>query len=148
MANPTENVPADGPLRQSDGEFEFGALGVGVTGAGGVGAMVELTDQLHRTIQGMDTAIPMIADVHHPSAERAVPVEDFEFPEGEIRLFRPGVRHSADLQVVVGNRSARHTAQELTPEIPAFLALLRTVEFKHWLVEQRRLRPSSVNRKL
>ena len=128
MADPTEDVPPNGPLGPSDCDFEFGALGLGVTGTAGVGAVVELTDQLHRTIQGMNAAMTVIADVHHPSAERAVPVEDIEFPEGEIGILRPGVRHSAGLYTVVRKLSARHTAQELTPEIPAFLALLRTVE--------------------
>src|SRR5207245_537675 len=128
MADPTEDVPADGPLRQGDGEFEFGALGPGVTGTAGIGAVVELTDQLDRTIQGMDAAIPVIADVHQPFAGRAAPIKDIELPEGELGIFRPGVRHSADLHAGVRNRSARHTAQELTPEIPALLALLRTVD--------------------
>ena len=32
MADPAEDVPADGPLGQSDGDFELGALGLGVPG--------------------------------------------------------------------------------------------------------------------
>jgi hypothetical protein len=44
MADPTEDVPPDGPLRQRDRDFEFGALGLGMAGTGRVGAVVELTD--------------------------------------------------------------------------------------------------------
>src|SRR3712207_1234199 len=97
MTDPTEDVPADGPLGQRDGDFEFRTLRLGVTGTAGVGAVVELTDQLHRTGQGMDAAMPVVADIHPPPADRAVSVEDVEFPEGEIGIFRPGVRHAADL---------------------------------------------------
>src|SRR4028118_1383973 len=89
MADPTEDVPADGPLRQSDRDFEFGALGLGVTGTGGVGAVVELTDQLHRTVQGMDAAVPVVADVHPPPADRAVPAEDIQAPEAAGGTPRP-----------------------------------------------------------
>src|ERR671916_174963 len=112
MADPTEDVPADGPLGQSDRDFKLGALGLGMTGTGGVGAVVELTDQLHRTVQGMDAAIAVVADVHPPAADRAVTIEDVEFPEGEIGILRPGVRHATDLHTMVRGLSTRQTAQE------------------------------------
>jgi hypothetical protein len=131
MADPTEDVPPDGPLGQGDRDFELGALGLGVTGTGGVGAVVELTDQLHRPLQGMDAAIAVVADVHHAPAGRAVTVQDIEFPEGEIGILRPGVRHSADLHAVVRSRSTRQTAQELAVETLVLPALLRTIE-KKW----------------
>ena len=76
----------------------YGALGLGMSRTGRVGAVVELADQLHRAVQGMEAAIAMIADVHHPSTDRAVPVQDVEFPEGEIRVRRPSVSHPADLR--------------------------------------------------
>ncbi len=52
-----------------------------------------LTDQLHRSIQGMEVAIPMIADVHHASTDRTVTVKDVEFQQSEIRVRRPSVSH-------------------------------------------------------
>jgi hypothetical protein len=76
----------------------------------------------------MDPAIPAMANVHHPPTDRRITVEDIEFPESEIGILRPGIRHSADLQAVVRSLSTRQTAQELTPETPALLALLRTIE--------------------
>jgi hypothetical protein len=60
--------------------------------------MVELADQLHRTVQGREAAIPVIADVHHPTTDRTVAVKDIEFPQGEIRVHRPSVSHPADLR--------------------------------------------------
>ena len=88
-------------LGQGDGDFEFGALGLGVSGTGGIGAVVELADQLHRAVEGMEAAIAVVADVHHPSTGRTVAVEDVEFPESEIGIRRPLVRHPADLHALV-----------------------------------------------
>ena len=98
MPDPTEDVPADRHLGQSDGDFEFGTLGLGVSWTGRIGTVVELADHLHRSLQGMEAAISMIADVHHPSADRTVPVKDVEFPGREIRVRRPSVSHPAELR--------------------------------------------------
>ena len=75
-----------------------GLLVLACPGQAGSGQWIELADQLHRTVQGMEAAIPMIADVHHPSTDRTVPVEDVEFPESEIRVRRPSVSHPAHLR--------------------------------------------------
>ena len=56
--------------------------------------MVELADQLHRPVQGMEAAVAVIADVHHPSTDRTVAIKDVEFPGREIRIGRPSVRHA------------------------------------------------------
>src|SRR5260370_28546741 len=98
MADPAEDVPADRSLGQGDGDLEFGSLGLGVSRTGRIGTVVELADQLHRAVQGMDAAIAVIADVHHPSTGRTVAVEDVEFPEGEIGILGPSVSHRADLR--------------------------------------------------
>src|SRR3954471_1318371 len=98
MADPAEAVPTDRHLGQGDGDLEFGTLGLGVSRTGRIGTVVELADQLHRPVQGMDAAIAMIADMHHPPTGRTVAVEDVEFPQGEIRLRRPSVSHPADLR--------------------------------------------------
>ena len=101
MSNPAEDVPANRPARWGDGSFEFGTLGPGVTGTETIRAMVELTDQLHRAVQCMEAAIAVIADVHHATAGRTGPVNDVEFPEGEISIRGPFERHPADLHVLV-----------------------------------------------
>src|SRR3954451_4630945 len=98
MPDPAEDVPADGHLGQGDGDLEFGTLGLGVPGTGGIGAVVELADQLHRPIQGVDAAVAMVADVHHPPTGGTVAVEDVEFPEGEIGIRGPSVSHPAELR--------------------------------------------------
>src|SRR5215213_521447 len=97
MSDPAKDVPADRPVRWSDGDFEFRALGLGVTGTGGIGAVVELAKQLHRAFEGMKTARAVIADVHHPTTDRAIAVEDVEFPGCKIGIRRPLVRHPTDL---------------------------------------------------
>src|SRR5664279_3396946 len=98
MSDPAEDVPTDRHLGQSEGAFEFGALGLGVSRTGRIGTVIELADQLHRTVQGMEAAIAVIADVHHPTTDRTVPVKDIEFPESEIGVRRPSVSHSAGLR--------------------------------------------------
>ena|SRR6516164_7632212 len=98
MSDPTEDVPTDRHLGQSQGDFEFRALGLGVTWTGGIGTVIELADQLHRTVQRMEPTIPVIADVHPPSTGRTIPVKDVEFPQREIRVRRPSVSHPAYLR--------------------------------------------------
>src|SRR5512135_2485141 len=100
MADPTQDVPPDGPLGQRDSDFEFRAFRLGVAGAAGSGAVVELADQLDRTFQGVDAAVPVITDIHHAPADRTSAIEDIEVPEGDIPILRPGVRHPANLQAV------------------------------------------------
>jgi len=100
MPDPTKHVPSDGPLGQCDGDFKFRALRLGVTGAAGIGAVVELADQLDRTIESMDPTVPVVTDIHHMPAERAITVEDIQFPESEIRILGPGIRHPAHLHAV------------------------------------------------
>src|SRR3954451_16770502 len=98
MSDPAEDVATDRHLGQSEGEFEFGALGLGVSWTGAVGTVVELADRLDGTVQGMDAARAVIADVHHPSTDRTIAVKDVEFPEGEIGILGPSVSHRADLR--------------------------------------------------
>src|SRR3954463_11615773 len=100
MPDPAEDVPADRHLGQSEGDFEFGALGLGVSRTGTIGTVIELAEELHRTVQGMETAIAMIADVHPPSTDRTVPVKAVEVPQRVIRVRRPLVRHPAELRDV------------------------------------------------
>ena len=91
MSDPAEDVPPDGHLGQGEGDFEFGALGLGVSRTGGIGTVVELADQLDRPVEGMEAAIAMIADVHHPSTGRTVPIKDVDFPGSELREHEPAI---------------------------------------------------------
>src|ERR671916_748785 len=100
MADPAQDVPTDGPLGQGDGSFRFRALGPGVPGAAGVGAVVELADQLDRPLQGVDAAIAVVADIHQVATGRAIPVQDVQLPEGEVRILGPSVGHRVALLAV------------------------------------------------
>ena len=99
MSDPAEDIPADGPVRGCDGGFEFGALGPGVPGAVRIGAMVELAEQFDGPVQGMNPAVSVIADVHHPATAGASAIEDVEFPEREVGILRPVVGHLDDVSV-------------------------------------------------
>ena len=47
--------------------------------AAGIGAVVELADQLYGTFQSVDPAVPMVTHIHQAPAERATAVEDIEY---------------------------------------------------------------------
>src|SRR3954471_8414929 len=110
MADPAEDVPADRPVRWGDGDFQLGTAGLGVSGAAGIGAVVELADQLHRAVEGMEVAVAVVADIHPPSTGRTGAVEDVEFPESEIGIRRPVVRHRTVLHALVRFADTRDTA--------------------------------------
>src|SRR5262245_814610 len=98
MSDPAEDIPTDRHRGRREGEFEFGALGLGVSRAGRIGAVVELADQLHRAARRMGPTVPVIADVHPPSTDRTAPVEDVEFPRRGVGVLRPSVSHPAYLR--------------------------------------------------
>ena len=98
LTDPAEDVPADRPRGQSDRALEFGALGPGVTGTVGVGAVVEFAHQLHRPLEGVKATVPVITEIHRPTTDRTGAVEDVEFPQREVRILGPSVGHPADLR--------------------------------------------------
>jgi hypothetical protein len=69
----------------------------------------------------------VVTDIHPASADGAVAVEDVEFPESEVGIRRPGVRHPENLYEAA--RSVDEAVrQELTVRTDAFLALSRIVD--------------------
>jgi len=101
MPDPAKDVPTDRPIWWSDARFDFGALGLAVPGTTGVGTMVELTNELRRAVERMNATIPVIADVHQMPTDGATAIEDVEFPQREISIRGPMVRHRADLRALV-----------------------------------------------
>src|ERR1019366_4897229 len=93
---------------------------------GALGAVVELANQLHRALQGMEMAIAMVANVHRAPTDRTNAVQDVEFPLTEIGILGPCVRHPANLQAE-SDPSLGQTRQQFTPENHDFLAILRAV---------------------
>jgi hypothetical protein len=63
--------------------------------------MVELADQFYRAFKCVNVAIPVIADIHSMSADRAVAIKDPELPQREICINGPSIRHRADLHALV-----------------------------------------------
>jgi hypothetical protein len=107
MSDPTEDIPTDDHLGQSDGDLELGALGLEVAGAAGIGAVIEPAKQLDRSIEPMQATMPVVTDMHRAPTAGAIAVDDVEFPEGEIRLRGPRVGHPADLHVMVNPQRKR-----------------------------------------
>src|SRR3954447_10319641 len=126
MADPTEDIPADGPLGQCDGDLGLGALGLGVAGAVGIGATVEPAEQLDRPLERMEPPRPVVTDVHHPAAGRAPSIQDVELPEGEVSLLGPVVGHRADLPGYC-DPSIGQTSQEVIRAGAEILALCQLV---------------------
>ena len=62
--------------------------------------MIELGDEMDGAVEGEEVAMSMIADVHRSPADGAVPVEDVELQEGEIRVLGPVMWHGVDFRVV------------------------------------------------
>src|SRR6185437_10668658 len=84
-----------------------GALGLGMRGTMGIGAMIELADQFHRPIEGVQVAKAVIADVHPAATGPTTAIEDVEFPRHEIGICRPPVGHRAGLQVLMESSDRR-----------------------------------------
>src|ERR1700722_17931639 len=100
MADPTEDIPTDRHLAWPNRDFELRALRLGVASAGRIRAVVQLADQLHRSLKCMKATVTMVANVHHPPAPRTITIKDINFPRGEIRILWPRVRHPAGLHAM------------------------------------------------
>ena len=96
MADPAEDVPGDGPARQGDGRLDLGALGLGVTRAARVGAVIELADEVDGAVEGENVAMAMVTDIDQVAAVGTVSVKNVEFPVGEFGVLGPMVRHGDD----------------------------------------------------
>ena len=100
MPDPTKDVPGDAPTWQGDGCFDLGALGPGMPRTARVGTVIELGDEMDGAVESEEVTMPMIADIHQVPADGAVPVDDIEFQESEIRVLGPVMWHGVDFGVV------------------------------------------------
>src|SRR3954453_1883463 len=132
MADPAKDVPADRPLGRGDGGFDLGALGLGVSGTVGVGAVVELADHLHGAFERVQATIAVIADRHPPTADRAVAVEDVKFKASEIGARGPSIGHGTDLpdwdSVCMGKEHC-----EGRQDLQRLLACCSVIDFLSWV---------------
>jgi hypothetical protein len=76
---------------------------------------------------GLKATRSVVADVHHPPADRAITIKDVELVQSEIRILGPGVWHPAGLHAMMRSIH-RATRQEVTRARAEILALLRVVE--------------------
>src|SRR5204863_9807779 len=107
MAGPTEEAPDDAPAGQGDGRFDLGTLGLGVPRATRIGAVVELADEMDRSVEGEEVTMAMVADIHPAATVGAVAIEDVELPGREVGRLRPEMRHDVALLAITGQPSCR-----------------------------------------
>jgi hypothetical protein len=62
--------------------------------------VVELADQLHRTVESMETSLAMVTDMHHAATEGTITIDDIEFPGSEFQILGPGKSHGVALRAV------------------------------------------------
>ncbi len=98
-ADPAEDVSRS-PARWCDRGFRFGTLGLGVSGADSIRAMVKLADQLQRAFQRMKATVAMVTDVHHPPQAGQSRSRTSSSAKRN-RYPRPLVGHPANLTVLV-----------------------------------------------
>jgi len=62
--------------------------------------MFDSADQLDRAFKGEETAIALIADMHHAPARGTIPVQYVQFPDNVVDVGWPAMGHRVDLRVV------------------------------------------------
>src|SRR4051812_44988575 len=82
QANQKKAPQAEGPLGRGGGALELGVFGFGVAGAVAMGETVEPAEHLDGPLERMEPPRPVVTDVHHPAAGRALPIQDVELPQG------------------------------------------------------------------
>jgi hypothetical protein len=87
-------------MRKGDHAFLLRTPGLGMPGTVRVGTVVELAGQLDGPIEGIETSLAMVTDMHPATAGGTVPVDDIELPRGEFHILGPGESHGAALRAV------------------------------------------------
>ena len=93
MPDEGEDIPADEPTGQSDGEFSGGAEGTRARGTGGVGTVCEAAAQFEGMLEGVDVADPVVADVQPTATLVTAVLLDIEDQVMEVRIFGPAETH-------------------------------------------------------
>ena len=60
--------------------------------------MVELADQFHGPVEGIEASLAMVTDMHHATAGGAIAFDDVEIPGGEFQVLGPGESHGVALR--------------------------------------------------
>ena len=59
--------------------------------------MIKLADQMDGAIEGEEVAMAMVADIQAVAAVGAGPIKDVKFPESEVGILGPEMRHGASV---------------------------------------------------
>jgi hypothetical protein len=93
VADEAEDVPADEPSGQGEGEFVRRADGAGAAGAVGVSALPDAAAELGGASQGVDAAVAVRACVQRPATAGTLPLWRVEDDTTEDRTLRPTETH-------------------------------------------------------
>jgi len=93
LAEPAEDIPANGPPGQSDLRLGQRALRVVMGGAARVGAVREFADEFERPLEGVEAVEAVVADVEVSLTERTGILLNREYALGESGVGRPGKTH-------------------------------------------------------
>src|SRR5262249_31982282 len=88
-----EDVPADEPAGQGEGEFRGRAEGPGSGGAVGVGTVGQSAAQFHGVLQGVNAVAAVAADVQRATAAVTASPFDVEMHPLEGGALRPAETH-------------------------------------------------------
>jgi hypothetical protein len=120
MTDPAEDVPADGPMRESDHAFLFRTLGFGMSRTVAIGAVIELANQLDWPVERIKTSLAMVTDMHHVAAEGTITLDDIELPGSELNVLGPGESHGAALRAVRESEQRDKPSLSLGPKSRSF----------------------------
>jgi hypothetical protein len=107
-------------MRKSDHGFLLRTLGLGMSGTVAVRAVVELANQLHGPVEGMETSLAMVTDMHPAAARGTIAFEDIKLPGSEFQVLGPGESHGAVLRAVRNREPREKTSLSLWSKIHGF----------------------------
>src|SRR5262249_41158532 len=93
VSHPTEDIPADKPPGQCQGEFSSGAQSAGTGRASGVGAMGQPAAQFQGALQGEEAMEAVVADVQFMAALQAALLLDIKNQAAERSITGPTETH-------------------------------------------------------
>src|SRR6266436_1026932 len=100
MAEPAKHVPAQTPVRQTDGQCGFGAEGASPTRARGLRTAHQAVDHLRRPLQRPEMMIAVVAHVHAAFTDWARTIRDIQINPFKYRSRGPTIRHGRSILVL------------------------------------------------
>src|SRR6266478_4555798 len=134
MPQPTHHIPAQDPPGHGQRRFGCRTERLGVSRAHPLGTMGQLTDDMHRPIEGEQAAMTMIAYGELAPTRQAPAIFDVEVEACKDRVVGPAVWHDRPFLAweLSGNDYTRRRYY-------AALAFCRTVDYLYWQRTNRKI---------